>query len=132
LKAAFEPHGYLLTAVISAKKSIVDKSYDVPQLSNFLDFINVVAYDFHGEWDPFTGHTAPLYPKDSDRENDRESTVEFSIDNFIKSGANPEKLVSYSAFILTLKIYSLVWRFYAIKKFQIIRNSYLMRVYYGL
>ena len=31
-------------------------------VSRELDFINLMAYDFHGGWDAGAGHNAPLYP----------------------------------------------------------------------
>lgn len=35
--------------------------YDVPELSKYLDFINIMTYDFHGQWEKTVGHNAPLY-----------------------------------------------------------------------
>lgn len=35
--------------------------YDVPTLSEHLDWIAVMTYDYHGHWDKQTGHVAPLY-----------------------------------------------------------------------
>ena len=33
---------------------------------SILDFINVMTYDFHGAWDPFTGHNSPMYRGSAD------------------------------------------------------------------
>lgn len=43
--------------------------YDVPLLSEKLDWISVMAYDYHGQWDEVTGHVAPMYehPDDVDK-----------------------------------------------------------------
>lgn len=35
--------------------------------SRFLDFINVMTYDFHGAWDPMTAHNSPLYQGAADQ-----------------------------------------------------------------
>lgn len=35
-------------------------------LFRYLDFINVMTYDFHGNWDWFTGHHSPLYSRPQD------------------------------------------------------------------
>lgn len=41
----------------------------MPLLSNKLDWVSVMAYDYHGQWDEVTGHVAPMYehPDDSDK-----------------------------------------------------------------
>lgn len=43
-------------------------AYDVKVLSDKLDWISVMTYDFHGQWDKHTGHVAPMYihPDDDD------------------------------------------------------------------
>lgn len=40
--------------------------YDVPVLSKNLDWISVMTYDYHGQWDKKTGHVAPMYTKEDD------------------------------------------------------------------
>lgn len=35
-------------------------------LIRYLDFINVMTYDFHGNWDGVTGHNSPLYKRAQD------------------------------------------------------------------
>ena len=66
LKAAFKPHGLHLSAAVSASKIIIDAGYDVPKIMDSLDMLNVMAYDFHGAWDPVTGHNAPMYECEGD------------------------------------------------------------------
>jgi chitinase len=66
LSAAFKEKGFLLSTAVSASKTIIDAGYDVPELSTFFDWIAIMAYDFHGQWDKKTGHVAPLYYHEDD------------------------------------------------------------------
>lgn len=63
----FDKHGFLLTAAVAATGSTVDTAYDIPNLSKYLDFIHIMAYDFHGAYDGVTGQNAPLYASSIDR-----------------------------------------------------------------
>jgi len=91
LTEAFHPEGLLVTAAVSASYAIVPTSYDVPALSSYLDHINVMTYDFHGQWDHKTGHVSPLYahPEDSDPKFNTDYAITF----WINSGADPYKLI---------------------------------------
>lgn len=62
----FDKHGYLLTAAVGASAATLALSYDVPEMSKYLDFINLMSYDLHGPWEHFTGINAPLYPSSQD------------------------------------------------------------------
>lgn len=61
LRVAFEPHGWELTAAVSASKSTTDNGYDVPELSAALDAIHIMSYDLHGSWENQVNHHSPLY-----------------------------------------------------------------------
>ena len=50
----------ILTAAIGASPETIEMAYDVPQ---YLNFVHVMCYDYHGQWDKKTGHNAPLYPR---------------------------------------------------------------------
>lgn len=55
--------------LLSVKRKLLLLGYDVPLLSEKLDWISVMAYDYHGQWDEVTGHVAPMYehPDDIDK-----------------------------------------------------------------
>uniref|UniRef100_A0A8C3RRV6 Acidic mammalian chitinase n=1 Tax=Chelydra serpentina TaxID=8475 RepID=A0A8C3RRV6_CHESE len=50
----------LVTAAVSAGKGTIDAGYEIAEIGKLLDFISVMTYDFHGGWDPITGHNSPL------------------------------------------------------------------------
>lgn len=93
LKEAFKPHNYLLTAAVSAGKAFADPAYDIPKISQYLDIINVMAYDYHGGWESKTGHNAPLYARPDESANERQLNVNFSINYWISRGAPRNKIV---------------------------------------
>lgn len=68
LSESFKPKGLLLSSAVSPSKRVIDAGYDVPALSQYLDWIAVMCYDYHGQWDKITGHVAPMYahPEDID------------------------------------------------------------------
>lgn len=68
LSNEFKAKGLLLSAAVSPSKKVIDAGYDVPVLSKYLDWISVMTYDFHGQWDKKTGHVAPLYQLPNDWE----------------------------------------------------------------
>jgi len=90
LRQAFNPHGYLLTAAVSAGENTISHAYDVPSLSRNLDWIGLMTYDFYGNWDSKTGHHSALkkHPADSSK---------FNADDAVKiweaAGAPPNKLI---------------------------------------
>ena len=43
----------------------------------YLDWINVMTYDYHGQWDKQTGHVAPMYQHEED-ENIFFNTVSYA------------------------------------------------------
>ena len=54
----------LLTAAVSAGKSTIDSAYEVDKIAMALDWINLMAYDFHGHWERKTGHHTAMNGND--------------------------------------------------------------------
>ncbi|XP_063384902.1 chitinase-3-like protein 1 [Cydia fagiglandana] len=92
LKEAFTPKGYLLTSAVAVTQAHIDLSYDVLALNEYLDFINLMTYDFHGTWDPETGANAPLFPQETDGP-DVNLNGNHSVHVWIENGASPSKLL---------------------------------------
>lgn len=68
LSGEFKPKGLLLSSAVSPNKRVIDAGYDVPVVAEYLDWIAVMTYDYHGQWDKKTGHNAPLYERPDDWE----------------------------------------------------------------
>jgi len=94
MRIRFNQRGWLLSAAVAGHRHYHTTSYDVPQLNKYLDFINVMAYDFHNSSDGVTGHNAPLYASRSET-NDWNSqlNVDAVMRGWIQAGANPGKLI---------------------------------------
>ncbi|MFB6283832.1 MAG: glycosyl hydrolase family 18 protein [Halobacteria archaeon] len=56
---------YLLTMAASANTDTAS-SLEIGKLSNTVDFINVMTYDYHGAFDSKSNHNAPVYQKSND------------------------------------------------------------------
>ncbi|XP_070162006.1 probable chitinase 2 [Polyergus mexicanus] len=86
LRHAFREYRFSLTAAITANNDYIDMGYDIPEISKYLDYIHVMAYDYHGAWDKQVLPNSPLRSKD-------QLSVEATITHLLQQGAPAEKLV---------------------------------------
>jgi len=87
----------LLTAAISARASEFWK-YDFEKDQQYLDWYNVMTYDFHGSWEIRTGHHSNILssPEDPDWEkNSLDHTIKYLLDSI---GLSRNKIVPGAAF----------------------------------
>lgn len=56
---------YLLTAALPAAKPIL-QVIDLRRTAEYIDVLNLIAYDFYGPWTPKSGHHAQLYAMNKD------------------------------------------------------------------
>ncbi|KAK0657138.1 glycoside hydrolase [Cercophora newfieldiana] len=56
---------YLLSAALPASKPIL-QHIDMRRSAEYLDVLNLIAYDFYGPWTPRSGHHAQLYAMSKD------------------------------------------------------------------
>lgn len=83
----------LLTAAVPASFEAIAAGYDVPELSKYLDYINVMTYDFHGQWENRVGHNSPLFPLNSASSFQKKLTVDYAAKEWVRQGAPLEKLI---------------------------------------
>ena len=90
-----ENNPYLLTIATGASKSFLDNT-EMHKAHQYLDFINVMTYDYHTGGSPVAGHHANLYPSTS--QHFTGSSADQSIQWHIDAGIPSEKLVLGVAF----------------------------------
>ncbi len=84
---------YLLTMAAGADTSFLSHT-DMKEAQKYLDYVNLMTYDFKDEGDPIAGHHTNMYPEG----NGNNMSAETSIKNFIAAGVEPGKIVVGAAF----------------------------------
>ncbi|XP_030725201.2 acidic mammalian chitinase [Globicephala melas] len=83
----------LVTAAVAAGISNIQSGYEIPQLSQYLDYIHVMTYDFYGPWEGYTGENSPLYKYPTDTGNNAYLNVDYAMNYWKNNGAPAEKLI---------------------------------------
>lgn len=100
MKAAFIAEGQqtgraalLVTAAVAAGKTTIDRGYEIPQVCQQLDFVNLMSYDFFGGWDTITGLNAPLYARPGDSGGRETFNMDYAARYWTAGGCASNKLV---------------------------------------
>ena len=63
-------------------------------MSQYLDFFNVMTYDYNGAWNKTTGHNAPLYANPNDPSAvGSKYNVDYTIQTYLNEGVPADKIV---------------------------------------
>lgn len=86
---------YFLSIAAPAGPTIIP-NLEVGKLGGVLDWMNLMSYDFHGSWDPITGHNAPMSvgPKDAASA----FSITDAVNTYLDGGFPASKLVLGVAF----------------------------------
>ncbi|CAG4982766.1 unnamed protein product [Colias eurytheme] len=85
----------LLTMAVPAGIEYIEKGFDVRTLNKYLDWMNLLTYDYHSAFEPAVNHHAPLYPLEEPNEYsvDNELNIDYTIKFYLENGADRDKLV---------------------------------------
>ncbi|XP_053560676.1 acidic mammalian chitinase-like [Bombina bombina] len=83
----------LVTAAVSAGKGTIDAGYEIAKVGKTLDFICVMTYDFHGGWDPISGHNSPLCQGSTDNGDMVYFNTRYAMNYWKDNGVPAEKLI---------------------------------------
>ncbi|KAM4625097.1 acidic mammalian chitinase-like [Polymixia lowei] len=97
----------MLTAAVSAGKGTIDAGYEIAKIAKYLDFINVMTYDFHGTWERFTGHNSPLFRGSQDEGDLIYFNTDYAMKYWRDNGTPVEKLrMGFAAYGRTFRLTS--------------------------
>ncbi|XP_015357655.1 acidic mammalian chitinase [Marmota marmota marmota] len=83
----------LITAAVAGGISTIESGYEIPQLSQYLDYIHVMTYDLHGSWEGYTGENSPLYKYPTETGSNAYLNVDYVMKYWRDNGASAEKLI---------------------------------------
>ncbi|KAK7086581.1 putative glycosyl hydrolase 18 [Halocaridina rubra] len=101
-----QPPSLFLTLAAAGAKSIIDRSYEIKKLAEYVDFVFLMSYDYHIFWPylPFTGHNAPLFKRRIEKMYFATMNVQWSACYWVNKGMPKQKLV------IGIPTYGRTWR----------------------
>lgn len=90
-----ENRNYLLTMAAAAPETIVDVAYDVDQINLYVDYVNIMTYDFHAfsKYTPFTGLNSPLYRRNTEQMYLATLNINYTVHLYLNKGLDRSKIV---------------------------------------
>ncbi len=82
---------YLLTIATGANQNYLDHT-NMKEAHKYLDFINIMTYDFHGGWENKTGHNANLNTSEFD-DNEQMISIQLAVEQHINAGIPANKII---------------------------------------
>ncbi|KAK0066103.1 chitinase-3-like protein 1 [Biomphalaria pfeifferi] len=85
----------LLTIAAASGTYYIDQSYEPSKIIQYIDYMFLMTYNYHGQWEKWTGHHSGLYPHKDDPKTGEKSQLyqEWSIDYWLNVGISKDKLV---------------------------------------
>uniref|UniRef100_K1PKV2 Acidic mammalian chitinase n=1 Tax=Magallana gigas TaxID=29159 RepID=K1PKV2_MAGGI len=83
----------LLAIAVPVGEERISSGYKIPEVDRYVDFINLMAYDFHGAWEAQTGHHSPLHRGKAERWYAAQLNVQWAAGYWRRNGASKEKLL---------------------------------------
>ncbi|XP_076750180.1 chitinase-3-like protein 2 [Xylocopa sonorina] len=85
----------ILSVAVAAPQAIIDQSYIVAEMAKYVDFVNLMSYDYHFYvwYYPITGLNAPLFPRSAESGYLSTLNVNFSAQYWLSKGMPREKLI---------------------------------------
>ncbi|XP_057668807.1 chitinase-3-like protein 2 [Diorhabda carinulata] len=86
---------YLLTVAVASPITLITNCYDVAYMNDYVDFINMMSYDYHfySKWTPFTGFNSPLYASDQEIFYFQTENVNYSANLWNHLGMDRSKII---------------------------------------
>lgn len=96
LRTAFDKEGLLISFASAADPYKAGNAYELDKVHPYVDWINVMSYDYGGLWDKFTGIDAPLFGRWEEGfvgHPHYEFSIHSTIQYYLDQGVPSEKLV---------------------------------------
>lgn len=90
-----EHRTYLLSVAAAAPEGIVYFAYDIGEINNYADYVNIMTYDYHfyTPSTPFTGLNAPLYARQNEYSLLGTLNINYTVNYWESHGLNKSKIV---------------------------------------
>lgn len=65
-----------------------EDGYDAHAINTYLDWVNLMTFDYHGDWSPYAGHNAPLVTTPGNQYG----SVRQSVEHWLGAGLEPARI----------------------------------------